>query len=56
LAQAYPGKPIRVIAPASPGGSCDALPRLAARKVEGRLGRQLPTRDRLARDIGFKPR
>ena len=56
FARTYPVKPIRVIIPASPGGSCDVLSRLVGRKVDEQLGRQLPTWGRLARDIGFQPR
>ena len=44
--QGYPGKPIRVIIPASPGDSCDVLTRLIAPKVSERLGQQLTVDNR----------
>lgn len=37
-AQAYPSKPIRIIAPVPPGGSNDLLARLLADKLKGVLG------------------
>ena len=39
--QAYPGKAIRVIIPASPGDSCDVLARMVGQKVSERLGQQM---------------
>lgn len=44
--QSYPGKPIRVIIPASPGDSCDVLTRLISPKVAERLGQQLTVDNR----------
>lgn len=38
LAQAYPGRSIRIICPFSPGGSIDKLARLVGRKMEDSLG------------------
>src|SRR6202008_883985 len=38
LAQSYPAKPIRVIIPAQPGGTCDNLTRLIGQKVAERFG------------------
>ena len=45
-AQAFPGKSIRVIIPASPGDSCDVLARLVAPKVTERLGQPLVIENR----------
>ena len=37
-AQAFPGKPIKIIVPYSPGGTTDLLARLVAQKMSERLG------------------
>ena len=37
-AQAFPGKPIKIIVPYSPGGTTDLLARLVAQKMRERLG------------------
>jgi tripartite-type tricarboxylate transporter receptor subunit TctC len=41
MAQSYPSKPVRLIAPFSPGGATDVLARLAAQKLGERWGQQV---------------
>src|SRR5688572_13130169 len=41
LAQAYPAKPVRLIAPYPPGGTSDTVCRLVAQKVSDALGRPI---------------
>ena len=40
-AQAFPGKPIKIIVPYSPGGTTDLLARLVAQKMRERLGQSV---------------
>ena len=56
FAQTYRVKPVRIIIPASPGDSGDALSRLVSRKLDQPIGRRLPNWGKPARDIGFQPR
>ena len=37
-AQAWPAKPVRIIAPFAPGGSADTLGRLVAQKLNSTFG------------------
>jgi tripartite-type tricarboxylate transporter receptor subunit TctC len=41
LAAAYPSRPIRIIAPTTPGGANDILPRLLAPRLSASLGQQI---------------
>ncbi|MGH8618141.1 MAG: tripartite tricarboxylate transporter substrate binding protein [Burkholderiales bacterium] len=41
VAQAYPTKPIRVIAAGTPGGSIDFIARIVSQKASGTLGQQM---------------
>ena len=40
LAQAYPGKPVKVIIPFPPGGTLDAVGRQLAQKLSEQMGQQ----------------
>ena len=44
-AQSYPGRPVRVIVPYSPGGPTDVCARLIAQKLSDRLGKQFYVED-----------
>lgn len=46
LAQAYPGKSLRLIAPFPPGGTSDVLSRLLAQRLSDTLGRQVIVENR----------
>ena len=46
MAQAYPSKPVRLIAPFPPGGTSDVLSRLLAQRLSDMLGRQVVVENR----------
>ncbi len=46
LAQAYPAKPIRIIAPFPPGGTTDTMCRIVAQRLTESLGRQVVVENR----------
>ena len=46
VAQTYPAKPVRFIAPFPPGGTTDVLARLVAQKLTDSLGRQVVVENR----------
>ena len=46
LAQAYPGKPVKVIIPFPPGGTLDAVGRQLAQKLSEQLGQQFVVENR----------
>ena len=46
-AQDYPHKPIRLIAPFSPGGATDVLARIVGQKMNGRLGQPVVVENRV---------
>ena len=46
IAQAYPSKPVRLIAPFPPGGTSDVLSRLLAQRLSETLGRQVVVENR----------
>ena len=46
FAQAYPSKPVRLIAPFPPGGTSDVLSRLLAQRLSDALGRQVVVENR----------
>src|SRR5262245_30128431 len=46
MAQAYPSKPVRLIAPFPPGGTSDVLSRLLAQRLSDMLGRQVIVENR----------
>ena len=46
VAQAYPSKPLRLIAPFPPGGTSDVLSRLLAQRLSDALGRQVVVENR----------
>jgi tripartite-type tricarboxylate transporter receptor subunit TctC len=43
---AYPARPVRMVAPFPPGGSTDVLARVVAQKLSGSLGRQVVVENR----------
>jgi tripartite-type tricarboxylate transporter receptor subunit TctC len=45
-AQAYPARPVRIVAPTAPGGGPDILARLIGPWLSGRLGQQFVTENR----------
>src|SRR5262249_8507079 len=46
LAQAYPSRPVRIIAPTAPGGAPDIVARLIGPWLSGRLGQQFYVKNR----------
>src|SRR5918998_1361399 len=46
IAQTYPAKNVRLIAPFPPGGTTDVLSRLVAQKLSDTLGRQVVVENR----------
>ena len=56
IGQAYPTKPVRMIAPYPPGGSSDVLTRIVAQKLGETLGRQVIVENRpgAASNIGHE--
>ena len=44
--QAYPNKPIRIVAPFAPGGGTDLIARVAAQKLTEAMGQQAVVEDR----------
>lgn len=46
MAQAYPSKPVRLIAPFPPGGTSDVVSRIVAQKLTDALGRQVIVENR----------
>ena len=56
VAQTYPGKPVRMIAPFPPGGTSDVVARLIAQKLSDALGRQVIVENRggAAANIGHE--
>ncbi len=46
-AQDYPGKPIRLISPFSPGGSTDVLARIVGQKLQERMGQPVVVENRV---------
>ena len=56
MGQAYPTKPVRMIAPYPPGGSSDVLTRIVAQKLGETLGRQVIVENRpgAASNIGHE--
>ena len=56
VAQPYPTKPVRMIAPFPPGGTSDVVARLTAQKLTESLGRQVVVENRggAAANIGHE--